>query len=205
MNIGLGSSARAADVVPSCEAAARTAEQELGTPPGLLAAIGQVEASRRDPVTGSSRIWPWSVNFAGHGSFFATGGDARDYVGFLVSHGLRSVDVGCFQINLAWHPEAFASLAEAFDPQANARYAAMFLRRLYAATGRWDDAIARYHSAQEQEGRSYRSLVLAAWGDGAWSAGGRMPPADPVVIRMSTEAAGVRVLYGAIHMPPPLR
>ena len=41
--------------------------------------------------------------------------------------GVRKIDVGCIQINLYYHPEAFESREEAFDPAANSLYAADLL------------------------------------------------------------------------------
>jgi soluble lytic murein transglycosylase-like protein len=93
-----------------------------------------------------------------------------------------SEDVGCFQINLFYHPQAFASLAEAFDPVANARYAARFLQQLYARTGSWAKAVALYHSATPELGEPYAARVLETWqGDIA-----QVVPASMV--------AGVRVI-----------
>ena len=36
---------------------------------------------------------------------------------------MKVIDVGCFQVDLFYHPYAFTSLEEAFDPDANARAA----------------------------------------------------------------------------------
>jgi hypothetical protein len=185
-----------------CEAAAARAEQESGLPAGLLAAIGQVESGRR-AAEGGTQIWPWTVNAQGQGRFLARPDDAISYVSALLSQGVRSIDVGCFQVNLAWHPDAFTSLAEAFDPLANARYAAQFLLGLRRDSGDWGSAIARYHSAIDQYGIPYRSLVFAAW---SGSPARPQPPSahggDPVVIRMTPEAQRIHVFYGAITMPP---
>ena len=190
----------AATLPMGCETAALVAEQEADLPPGLLAAIGQVEAGRRGAQ--GRQIWPWTVNARGQGNFLATVGEAVTYTGSLLAQGVRSIDVGCFQINLGWHPDAFGSLAEAFDPLANARYAARFLAGLRRDTGDWGAAIARYHSTTEQFGIPYRSLVFAAWRGVPWRPG--LPPApagDPVVIRMSPQASQIHVFYGAIIMP----
>ena len=73
------------------------------------------------------------------------------------------IDVGCMQINLHFHADAFASLDEAFEPTMNARYAARFLRRLYKDTGSWQDATMRYHSATPAFGIPYRDRVMAFW------------------------------------------
>jgi hypothetical protein len=81
----------------------------------------------------------------------------------LQAHGVRSIDVGCMQVNLFYHPDAFASLNEAFDPFANAAYAARFLVELHERTGSWDTATAWYHSATPDLGEDYRRKVMAAW------------------------------------------
>ena len=49
----------------------------------------------------------------------------------LQARGVRSIDVGCMQINLSYHPHAFRDLDQAFDPHANAAYAERFLTQLY--------------------------------------------------------------------------
>lgn len=75
----------------------------------------------------------------------------------------RILDVGCLQINLGYHPAAFRSLDEAFDPAANAAYAAHFLRGLRDETGSWPKAVAAYHSRRPVEGQRYLTQVLAVW------------------------------------------
>ena len=60
------------------------------------------------------------------------------------------------------HPNAFANLDEAFDPLANARYAARFLTTLRTNAGAWDIAVGQYHSAVLQIGGPYRERVMAA-------------------------------------------
>jgi hypothetical protein len=66
------------------------------------------------------------------------------------------------QVNLMYHPDAFATLDIAFDPAANARYAASFLRRLNEQTGSWAKATASYHSATPELGNAYERRVSAA-------------------------------------------
>lgn len=187
----------------ACEAAASAEERKSGIPPGLLTAIGRVESGRRDPSDGTVRIWPWSINVNGTGMTFASSAEAAATVAALLAQGTRSIDVGCFQINLSWHPNAFASLMEAFDPPTNARYAAHFLLNLHAQAGDWGTAIARYHSARETQGGSYRSLVFAAWEAtrSSWVATLASSATDRVVVRMSPAAAAIKVYYGAIPMP----
>jgi hypothetical protein len=152
-----------ADVVGACRDQAMIAEHSAGIPEGLLLAIGKRESGRFDPQTGSAQPWPWSVNRDGQGAVFGTQAEAVTYVADAQRAGSRSIDVGCFQINLKYHPGAFASLQEAFDPASNAAYAARFLRELYDRDGSWEAAVADYHSATPWFGEPYRDAVLAIW------------------------------------------
>jgi hypothetical protein len=61
------------------------------------------------------------------------------------------------------HPNAFPTLELAFDPQANAAYAARFLKELFAQTGDWNKATGMYHSATPELGAEYQRQVLAVW------------------------------------------
>jgi hypothetical protein len=146
-----------------CAAAIATAERAADLPPGLLPAIARVESGRYDPDSGTTQPWPWTIDAGGIGRFFATEAEAITAVRALQAEGVRSIDVGCLQVNLAQHPDAFASLEDAFDPAANAAYAARFLRALYAETGGWPAVAAAYHSRTPALAQPYRALVMAAW------------------------------------------
>ena len=52
---------------------------------------------------------------------------------------------------------------EAFDPDANAQYAARFLASLKSRLGGWPEAVAAYHSMDPARGERYRTLVYASW------------------------------------------
>jgi hypothetical protein len=145
-----------------CRTAIDAAERAQGLPSRLLAAIGQVESGRRDPATGQWTPWPWTIDVGGQGTFFATKAEAIAAVRALQAKGVQSIDVGCVQINLAQHPNAFRSLDDAFDPDINARYGATFLSRLFAMTKDWTKAAAFYHSATPALGAAYEQRVLAA-------------------------------------------
>jgi len=152
-----------AQTVNDCEQAGQSAEQAYGLPRGLLLAIGRVESGRWDARLGRVVPWPWSVDASGQGRLFDSGSDAIAAVRALQLADSPSIDVGCFQINLAYHPDAFATLTQAFDPDANARYAAQFLASLRARFGNWQDAVAAYHSATPELGEPYRQRVFASW------------------------------------------
>jgi hypothetical protein len=145
-----------------CGAGIARAEQAHGTPPGLLLTIGKVESGRRAP-DGGLEPWPWTINADGTGYFFPTKGEAVAFARDLLARGVQFMDVGCMQVDLQYHPTAFRSLDEAFDPAANADYAARFLRSLHdgPAGGNWYVAIGLYHSATPDLAAYYRMAVAA--------------------------------------------
>jgi hypothetical protein len=142
-----------------CREAGLAAERAAHLPPGLLHAIGIVESGRPDPQTGRLAAWPWTINAEGVGRAFATRTEAIAATRALQERGIVSIDIGCFQVNLFYHPAAFASLQEAFDPAANAVYAARFLSSLRATTGSWQSAVAAYHSADPERGGAYGERI----------------------------------------------
>ena len=146
-----------------CRAAVATAEREAGLPPRLMAAIARVESGRRDPASGAVQPWPWTINAEGRGSFFPDKAAALAAVRALQAQGVRSIDVGCMQVNLRHHPNAFASLDDAFDPLTNARYAARFLGELQSGRNDWMATASAYHSQTPEFAAPYRARVAAAW------------------------------------------
>jgi hypothetical protein len=160
-------SAKAAPGMPRppalCDSAITTAEDSLRLPPRLLEAIAEVESGRPDPSTGKLQPWPWTINADGVGAFFASKAQAIATVRTLQAQGVRSIDVGCMQVNLMFHPTAFASLDAAFDPHVNALYAAHFLNALHGGSRDWSGAIAAYHSQTQAIGADYRRRVLVLW------------------------------------------
>lgn len=158
-----------ADPSTLCAAAIGMAQRVVNTPPGLLAAIATVESGRRDPATGRIEPWPWTIDADGTGHFYPTEAEAVAAAAAFQARGVASLDVGCMQINLQQHPGAFTSLAQAFDPAANALYGAGFLNRLKTRTGGWAPAVAAYHSQTPALGLPYEQKVLAMWQGGGAS------------------------------------
>ncbi len=151
------------DPTLQCRGAIARAEQEAQIPAGLLQAIGRVESGRRNPETGTTGPWPWTINAEGRGHFFPDRGAAIAAVREMQGRGVRIIDVGCMQVNLHHHPRAFASLEEAFEPVSNARYAAQFLTQLHAARNDWMTAAGHYHSHTPELAQAYRARVQSAW------------------------------------------
>lgn len=147
------SAAAAADLPQLCDAAAGHAARATGVPLAVLRAISLTETGRRRG--GTIRPWPWTVNMEGEGHWFPTREAALAYVGKRHAAGARSFDLGCFQLNHRWHGNAFASFDAMFDPEANALYAARFLRSLYDEFGDWTRAAGAYHSRTPEPARRY--------------------------------------------------
>jgi hypothetical protein len=169
-------------------------------------AIAVVESGRRDPVSGAVYPWPWTINAEGVGHWFESKADAIVAVKALQARGVSSIDVGCMQVNLMHHPDAFPSLDVAFDPMANATYAARFLRDLYNQTYAWPLAAAAYHSFTPGLGADYARKVLAAWGVPQAPSGAAMVAAEPpapvpggrVAVMLPTGHEAIRVM----SLPP---
>lgn len=163
MTLSSVSAARAYDVSSACRVAVQVAEQQAGIPTRLLDAISRVESGRRDPNGTATIAWPWTVNAAGKGYFYESKEAAIAAVRAFQAHGIVSIDVGCMQINLHHHPDAFFSLEDAFDPFSNARYGAHFLSGLHNQLQGWPAATAAYHSLTPVLGADYARHVLAVW------------------------------------------
>jgi hypothetical protein len=183
----------------SCRQAIALVEKRTGLPDHLLAAIGRVETGRRDSRGGVSP-WPWSINVEGVDHVYDTKAEAIAAVTGYQARGVRSIDVGCLQVNLMYHPTAFDSLGEAFDPLANATYAAKFLTQLYAQSGSWERATALYHSATPGVGESYQRKVEAALPEERQLGA---PPVSAAVAPQLAMASGPGPIMLGSNAPPP--
>lgn len=146
-----------------CRQATARAEAARNLPPHLLDAIAQTESGRWHADRSESLAWPWTVMAEGEGRFLPSKAAAIQVVRALQARGVRNIDVGCMQVNLHYHPEAFDSLEAAFDPEANVAYAAGFLAGLREEARSWTRAIGQYHSRQAIRGNGYRAKVFKAW------------------------------------------
>lgn len=129
--------------VTSCEAAIDMAERKLNLPPGLLMAMGKVEAMYQ------GRIWPWSLNVRGQKFRHPTFEAALDHLRRLIAEGETVIDVGCLQLNTYWVARGMP-LEKTLDPEANALTAAFHLRDLMKRYETWSAAVANYHSGRTE-------------------------------------------------------
>jgi hypothetical protein len=150
-----------------CIESIHAAELRYRLPPGLLLAISQVESGRPDSAANWLEPWPWTVQAEDHSIYFDSKSSAVHWVRNAIARGVASIDAGCLQVNLLFHPRAFRSLDDAFDPRSNADYAARFLRRLYAATGDWRRATGLYHSQTTTLATLYEARVSRMLGNSA--------------------------------------
>ncbi len=146
-----------------CATAVAAAEQAARLPLRLLRAVSLAESGRWDPEKKASFAWPWTVTSGGAGQYFPDKASAIAHVKRLQAKGVRNIDVGCMQVNLMHHPNAFDSLEQAFDPAENVAYAAHFLRMLKDEQQSWIKAVGSYHSRTPANYLRYRTKVFAAW------------------------------------------
>ena len=152
-----------ADLPDVCGALAGATERAEGIPPGLVLAVALAESGRWLEADWRSQPWPWTVT-AGADSFYLTSKqEALRKVEELRATGRSNIDVGCMQINLGYHGDAFASLDEALEPASNVAYGARFLKRLRLQTRSWARATAHYHSRDPDRGKAYRDKVYRLW------------------------------------------
>ncbi len=147
-----------------CMDATQKFEKEYQIKEHLLSTISSVETGRWDANRKRNVAWPWTVNAQGKGYFFNSKAEAVREVKRLQAAGVKSIDVGCMQINLAYHPKAFRSIEEAFDPQKNVEYGAKFLKTLYSKKGNdWIKAAMAYHSSVPRKAQIYKKRLASAY------------------------------------------
>ena len=170
--LGLGLAALPAHAGPAsflpetgavCRAPIATTERAGRLPGSLLGALSLVESGRWHPDLKESFAWPWTVTSGKTTHYFADKAAAVAQVRRMQSRGIRNIDVGCMQINLGYHGDAFASLEDALDPEQNVAYAARFLSQLHNQTRSWIRSIERYHSGTPALGHAYRERVQKLW------------------------------------------
>jgi hypothetical protein len=162
--LSLAAAAKASESALCAPEIARV-ERENRLPPMLLASVSLAESGRKDPKSGERVAWPWTVNAEGQGRYYASKAEAVAEVRKLQKRGVRLIDVGCMQLNLYHHADAFETLEDAFDPATNVDYAASFLLELKEKTRSWVQAVAFYHSQTATLNGPYKAKVMQIWGE----------------------------------------
>lgn len=148
----------------SCARAVAEVERSERLPKMLLHAVSLAESGRWHADSKATVAWPWTIYAEGEGKYFPTKASAIAAVRQLKARGVRNIDVGCMQVNLHYHPDAFASLDDAFDPLTNATYAARLLKSLRDSAGAWAHAVGQYHNGDwKARGQTYWRKVYTLW------------------------------------------
>ncbi|OHC79633.1 MAG: hypothetical protein A3G18_12235 [Rhodospirillales bacterium RIFCSPLOWO2_12_FULL_58_28] len=172
-----------------CAEQTAKAERRANIPRHLLTAVSLAESGVWDAAGKANVAWPWTVTSGTDNWYFATKDDAVTQVLELWEKGVKNIDVGCMQINLHYHSEAFKDLEQAFDPYSNVAYASNFLQTLYSSTRSWTEAVANYHSATPERNRPYKMKVIKLWNEARRNAGGGNDASPPVRPPVQSAAA----------------
>ena len=188
-----------------CRSAIAAAETKYRLPPALLGSIAKVESGRPVGSDGRMQAWPWTIDADGQALFLDSRPAAVAWARLGLQRGVRFMDIGCMQVDLRMHPDAFKSLDQAFDPAANADYAARYLRSLYdEAHGNWNVAVGWYHSHTIDLAADYRDRVAAVGAGILTGIGGPEPLFQRAVrqgtVRLALAGGGTFVLN--IHRQP---
>ncbi len=147
------------DPAALCARATQRWEKIARIPDNLLTAISYAESGRWSDKDRAVRAWPWTVTSGGPGKYFATETEAMNEVRRLQAMGVQNIDVGCMQVNMHYHGHHFRNLAEAFDPDINAAYAAKYLKQMRDGAESWEEAAGYYHSMTPERTAIYRAKI----------------------------------------------
>jgi soluble lytic murein transglycosylase-like protein len=178
LSIGLLALCMSSGLVPralaenSCEREMAGASAKYDVPIGVLYAVGLAESGRRNSLQ------PNAMNIDGKAYYASSLGDGLREFQQAQTGGARMIDIGCMQINYAFHGDHFGSVAEMFDPRRNVDYGTRFLQSLRQREGSWTLAVARYHAGPNNNPaqKQYVCAVIAnmvATGFGAWTPAAR--------------------------------
>ena len=176
-----------------CMNATKNFENKYKIKKHLLTTISSVETGRWNAERKQMYAWPWTINAQGKGTFFKTKKEAVLEVKRLQKAGVKSIDVGCMQINLFYHADAFSSVEDALDPKTNVEYGAKFLKSLYDRRGKnWIKAAMAYHSSVPHKALRYKKKLASAYEQvkhasndfhASFTAQGSSVKAKPVVVK----------------------
>lgn len=156
-----GFAAPTGDVVPP---AYRVVANQTGVPAELLYAVALTESGRYAGEGAMRRPWPWALNIAGQGKFFATRTEAWRALDEALGNGEDRIDVGVMQIHWRYHRTLLKSSWQALEPYHNLRSGAQILMECYRRRRDWWASVDCYHAPGNHErARHYRERVLAHW------------------------------------------
>lgn len=156
-----GVAADAGEVVPP---GYRWVAGQHGIPADLFYAMALTESGKAAGTGMRRRPWPWALNIAGEGRFFANRIEAWRAFNAALGAGEDRVDVGLMQINWRYHGTLLKSSWQALEPYRNLELAARILKDCYRERGDWWASVGCYHApANSERARRYRNRVLGHW------------------------------------------
>lgn len=134
-------------------------EKKYNLPKDILHSVSLQESQKKHSKFSIYIVWPWTVNVAGVGYHFNSKDEAVKFTLQKQAEGHQSIDVGCMQINLKYHSDAFLSVDQAFSPRKNIAYSAKFLKEKLSSNSDWKIAVGNYHSCNQDKSKKYSDNV----------------------------------------------
>jgi hypothetical protein len=148
----------------SVPAGYRAIARERAIPHTILYAVALAESGKQARSADEYRPWPWTLNVAGEGHFYATRIEAWQALRIWLEQGRRSIDIGLMQVNWRYHRERLGTLWQALDPYHNLRVGAAILQECYSNSRDWWVSVGCYHApANPQRAGKYRRRVQSRW------------------------------------------
>lgn len=130
------------------------AEKRNNIPTGLLLAVAMTESGMKGQPN------PLALNIAGRSYF----GDSIENVARIVqsnlNRGIKSIDVGCMQINLKYHGNRFPSFHSLLNNDTNVAYGAWYLSSNASKRGSWFEGVMDYHNKTMPARRRWYGCVV---------------------------------------------
>ena len=151
LGIAAPASAQVADygVTSDCPRLIAQTEARRNIPRGLLMAIALTESGNRGTPS------PYAMNIAGRSHFAQSGQEMANIINSNWGRGVRSIDVGCMQVNLKFHAENFSRLTDLLNSVTNVEYGASYLIKLAKESGSWKSAVMSYHNKKNPTRRAW--------------------------------------------------
>ncbi|MFK7973871.1 MAG: transglycosylase SLT domain-containing protein [Rickettsiaceae bacterium] len=134
-------------------------ERKHHLPKDILHSISLQETRKAHSIYKIGVVWPWTINVNGQGFYFKNKHEAIKFARTKLNQGVNNMDIGCMQINLKYHPDAFSSLEKAFTPRHNIAYAVKLLLSHYEKHNNWNKAVGHYHSYTKNKAELYQTKI----------------------------------------------
>ncbi|MGI9500969.1 MAG: lytic transglycosylase domain-containing protein, partial [Geminicoccaceae bacterium] len=140
-----------------------TAELHGIQDPSLLYAIATQESGRLDPRSGALKPWPWTLNVAGQGYYYADMTEVWDALAGFMQDKPRHIGIGLVQVTWPFNPDILWDPYTALEPSTNLTLGARILRACYDRLGDWWHAVGCYHSPTAKIALAYQKRVRRHW------------------------------------------